>query len=67
MTRSMRTYFLLVIAFSSIFVPISIAQEIRVAAAADLQFALNDLAAQSTLSRYGFTLPAGVAAKSTKS
>jgi molybdate transport system substrate-binding protein len=45
-TNSLRTYFLLAIAFSSIFVPISIAQEIRVAAAADLQFALTDLAAQ---------------------
>ena len=46
MTRSLRTYFLLAIAFSSIFVPIAVAQEIRVAAAADLQFALTDLATQ---------------------
>jgi molybdate transport system substrate-binding protein len=45
-TRSLRTYFLLAIAFSSIFVPIAVAQEIRVAAAADLQFALTDLATQ---------------------
>lgn len=42
----MRTYFLLAIAFSSIFVPKSVAQEIRVAAAADLQFVLTDLATQ---------------------
>ncbi|MGB8323909.1 MAG: molybdate ABC transporter substrate-binding protein [Candidatus Acidiferrum sp.] len=42
----MRTHFFLAVIFFSIFVPACLAQEIRVAAAADLQFALTDLAAQ---------------------
>src|SRR5580692_5445867 len=42
----MRTYFLLAATFLSTVVPACLAQEIRVAAAADLQFALTGLAMQ---------------------